>query len=65
MLIDVDAENLCAILKAIFRRINDSVLSNFLSKDQKIGFNVTQLQNKYWFEQLVSEFPSLIQLINK
>ena len=59
MIIDVGAESPWEILKSIFGRIKYS----FLSKDQKIEFNLNQLQKKYWFEQLVLESPSLIQLI--
>jgi hypothetical protein len=46
-------------LKSILGRIKYS----FLSKDQKIEFNLSQLQKKYWFEQLVSEDPSVVKLI--
>ncbi|ALS77131.1 MULTISPECIES: hypothetical protein [Planococcaceae] len=59
MVLDVGAESLWEILKSIFGRIKYS----FLSKNQKIEFNLSQLQKKYWFEQLVLESPSLVQLI--
>lgn len=58
-MIDAGAESLWEILKSILGRIKYS----FLSKDQKSEFNLSQLQKKYWFEQLVSESPSLVQLI--
>ncbi|TWT25851.1 hypothetical protein [Planomicrobium sp. CPCC 101110] len=58
-MIDVGAESLWELLKSILERIKYSLLS----KDQKIEFNLSQLQKKYWFEQLVSESPSLVQLI--
>ncbi|MGO1059209.1 hypothetical protein ACTL32_08790 [Planococcus sp. FY231025] len=59
MLIDIGAEGIWEILKSMLGRIRYS----FLSKDQKIEFNLSQLQKKYWFEQLVSEYPSVDKLI--
>lgn len=61
MIVDVAGEGLWGILKALFRQIKYS----FLSKDKKIEFNLKQLQKKYWFEQLILESPSLVDLIKK
>ncbi|TAA71989.1 hypothetical protein [Planococcus salinarum] len=61
MIVDVAGEGLWDMLKALFGQIKYS----FLSKDKKIEFNLKQLQKKYWFEQLILESPSLVELIKK
>lgn len=58
-MLDGGAESLWEILKSILERIKYGLLS----KERKIEFNLSQLQKKYWFEQLVSESPSIAQLL--
>lgn len=58
-MVDAVVEGLWGILKSVNGRIRYS----FLSRNQKVEFNLGQLQKKYWFEQLVKESPSIIQLI--
>lgn len=54
-MLETAGEGLWDLLKALIGKIK----YGFLSKNQKVDFNLNQLQERYWFEQLSKESPFL------
>lgn len=52
-MLELAGESLWDLLKALIGKMK----YGFLSKNQKVEFNLNQLQKKYWFEQLIRESP--------
>ncbi|PUB14555.1 hypothetical protein [Paenisporosarcina sp. OV554] len=49
----------------IFKEIVSLIRYCFLSNEDKFEFNLKQLKEKYWFEQLLLKVPYLLPLIEE
>ena len=49
----------------IFKEIVSLIRYRFFSDEDKFAFNLKQLKEKYWFEQLLLKVPTIIQLIEE